>query len=60
VSDKPMTLWERFDNWWRWTLAELAMRHCGPAMLFWVDVERWEDYIAIGQSLTDPLEEVQP
>lgn len=45
MSDKPLSWWESLRNWIRYSLALLAVRHLGPAQLYWADPSKWEEYL---------------
>lgn len=48
MNNKPMSMIEHIKFSIRWLLAELAMKHCGCAMIYWVDPYQWDEYIDHG------------
>ena len=46
MSEKPPRLWDRIKGWLRFWLASAAIRYCGPELIYWIDSERWEEYMA--------------
>lgn len=54
MSQEQPTLRSRLINWLRFHLATTAMRYCGPELLYWLDRERWEEFLQTGQDRTIP------
>ena len=53
MSEEGPGLWDRIKNRLRFWLANLAMRYCGPELIYWIDSERWEEYLAGDMGFVD-------
>lgn len=46
MAEESPKLWPRIKGAFRFWLASLAMRYCGPELIYWIEPGVWDDYMA--------------